>query len=168
MFRRFFLASLLLALSAAPAAAQWTGSVGYSHFTDDFDVGVIVGSFGYEFPVADGFSLVPEFRAGVGVVDDTINVGGTRVDFEIENLYGFSNRFQFDFGNDMYAFGVVSHVNYKTKASSAGMSVSDRSWEWGFGGGLGYMFNPNNGLDFSWERIDGDVDRFNLGWRFRF
>ncbi len=168
MFKRFLAGAILLAMLNAPVAAQWTGSVGYGHATDDFDVGVLVGSIGYQVPVAEGFSLVPEFRLGFGVVDDSFTEGSLAADVEIDNLYGFSNRFQLDFDNDFFVYGVASYVNYKVKVSGGGVSESDSSWEWGLGLGAGYMFSANNGFDFTWERIDGEVDLFTLAWRFRF
>lgn len=172
MFRKILPALALAALFASSmASAQWTGSVSYSRFSDDADVDALVGSFGYAFEVADSFYLVPELRAGFGIGDDSFNVNGDRVKVEIDRLWGFSNRFQYEFATGFYLFGVASYVNYELEATiqagPARIKVSDDSWEFGFGGGLGYMFTPNFGTDFSYERID-DVDAWTLGLRFRF
>jgi hypothetical protein len=168
---RFGAAASLLLLSFG-AHAQWTGSLSYSHISigDDeisVDLGAIVGSAGYRLEVADRFYLVPEVRVGFGVSDDRVNVEGFNVKAEIERLWGFSNRFQYEFDTGAYLFGVASYVNYKLKASAAGFSESDDSWEAGFGAGAGFMFTPLVGGELSYERVDGE-DVFTAGLRFNF
>lgn len=164
MVKRFLVTfALLVMLASAPAAAQFTGQIGYAHITDDFDLGAIVGSFGMELDVTDNFALVPEVRAGLGVRNDT--VGGVKL--ELDHLYGVANRFQFNASESFYLFGSLSYIRYKVSASMGSVSASDNSWEWGYGGGLGYRFNQGNALDLSYERVDG-VDIITAGWRFRF
>jgi opacity protein-like surface antigen len=164
MIKRLLVTFAMLGLLAsAPVAAQLTGQIGYAHITDDFDLGAVVGSFGMEFDVTHNFALVPEFRAGLGVRDDT--VGGVKM--ELDHLFGVSNRFQFNTTENFYLFGSLSYVRYKLTAKTAIVSASDSSWEWGYGGGLGFRLNPGNALDLSYERVDG-VDVLTAGWRFRF
>ena len=165
---QFGVASALLLLSCS-ALANWTVGVNYSQVSiEDVDLGAVVGSVGYRFQAADRFYLVPEVRAGFGVGDDTADFGGSfSARVEIDRLWGASNRFQYEFDTGAYLFGVVSYINYKFEASATGLSVSDDSWESGFGGGAGYMFSPLVGGELSYERVDGE-DVFSIGLRFNF
>lgn len=117
-------ASAILLLSFS-AHAQWTAGLNYTHVSlDDFDLGAIVASAGYRFQAAERFYFVPEVRAGMGVGDDTANFGNVRIKAEVDRLWGFSNRFQYEFDTGAYLFGVVSYVNYKLEASASGFSES--------------------------------------------
>jgi opacity protein-like surface antigen len=168
---RFGAAVAMLLLSFG-AHAQWTGSISYSHISLDddeisVDLGAIVGSAGYRLEVADRFFLVPEVRVGFGVSDDRFDFEDFNVKAEIDRLWGASTRLQYEFDTGPYLFGVASYVNYKLKASGAGFSVSDDSWESGFGAGAGFMFTPLVGGELSYERVDGE-DLFTAGLRFNF
>ncbi len=171
MFRksRQLAAGAAMLLLSFGAHAQWTAGVSYTDASiDDFKLGAIVASIGYRFPITDTFALVPEVRAGFGVGDDTRNIGGVLVTAEVDTLYGFSNRFQYEFPDTNFVmFGVASYVNYEFTAKGNGVSVSDDTWEFGYGGGAGYMFTPRIGGEASYERVDGE-DLFTIGARFKF
>jgi hypothetical protein len=160
----FAILSLLL---ASVANAQLTGSVGYTHVDEDVSVGALQGTFGFRLPVLEGAAgtgfLIPELRAGVGINDDTV----AGVKFEIDNYYGIAPRFQYEADGGVYGFVQTSYVNYKVKGSQMGISVSDSSWEFGAGLGVGMIFTDVLGAELSWERVDS-ADVFNLSLRFGF
>jgi len=165
-----------LLLASFGASAQWTGSLSYQQYSLDddgisVDLGAITASIGYRFKATDNFYLVPEFRVGFGVGDDTVRVdtgdGIADVKVELDRLWGFSNRFQYEFETPVYVFGVVSYVNYKAEAKFEGFSESDDSWETSLGAGAGYMFTPLFGGEVSYERVDGE-DLWTIGARFNF
>lgn len=171
MFKKlgqFGTGAALLLLSFG-AHAQWTAGVNYTYVSiDDFDLDAIVGSLGYRFPVSDNLYAIPEVRAGFGLGDNTRNIDGLRVKGEIDKLWGFAGRFQYESPDTgFFLFGIASYVNYELKASGEGFSVSDDSWEFGFGAGAGYMFTPLVGGEATYERVDGE-DVFTVGVRFNF
>ena len=161
-------AATALMLLSYGANAQWTAGANYTHYSEDgIDVGAVVGSFGYRIQATDSFYLIPEVRVGFGVTDDSIDFGFTSVDVELEQLWGVSNRFQYEFDSGAYIFGVASYINYKLKASAGGFSESDDTWESQFGAGAGYMFTSVIGGELSYERVDGE-DLAMIGLRFNF
>lgn len=160
-----FVISALLMASAA--SAQVTGSVGYTHLDEDVSVGALQGTIGYRLPVMEGVAgsgfFIPELRAGVGINDDT--VAGVKV--EIDHYYGLAPRFQYEADGGLYGFLQASYVNYSVKGSALGVSVSDSTWEFGAGLGVGMAFSQALGAEVSWERVDS-ADLFNISMRFGF
>lgn len=154
-------------LMGSAASAQVTGSVGYTHLDEEVSVGALQGTIGYRLPVMEGTAgsgfFIPELRAGVGINDDT--VGGVKV--EIDNYYGLAPRFQYEADTGFYGFVQASYVNYSVKGSTMGISVSDSSWEFGGGLGVGMAFSQALGAEVSWERVDS-ADVFNVSMRFGF
>ncbi len=160
----FAVVSLVLASSAA---AQVTGSVGYSHIDDEISLGALQGTVGYRLPVMEGAAgsgyFIPEFRVGLGINDDTFM--GVKV--EIDNYYGLAPRFQYETDGGFYGFVQGSYVNYKAKFSYMGESASESGWEFGAGLGVGIAFSDMLGAEVSYERVD-DGDVFNISMRFGF
>lgn len=159
--------SVVSMLLASTAAAQMTGSLGYSHFDEEVSLGALQVTFGYELPVIEGGAgtgyFIPELRVGYGITDDTI----MGVKFEIDNYYGIAPRFQYEGTGGVYGFLQGSYINYKMKASAEGFSASDSSWEFGIGAGVGVFFSEKLGTEISYENVDGE-DLFNISMRFRF
>lgn len=161
----FAVVSLVL---SAGAAAQVTGSAGYSNF--DFDgvsLGAIQGTVGYRFPVMEGAGgtgyVIPELRLGFGINDDSFQ--GVKV--ELENYVGGAARFQYESHAGFYGFLQTSLVNYSLKASVEGFSVSDSETEFGIGLGGGMYFTETMGVELSYENVD-DADVLNVSLRFEF
>lgn len=173
MFRKFsrFAAGSAMLLLSFGVHAQWTAGANYTFVsTDDFDLGAVVGSIGYRVPVTDTFYVVPEVRAGFGVGDDTSIFEGARATAEIDKLWGFSSRFQYEAADSgFFIFGVVSYVNYELELEvpAFGFSESDDSWEFGYGFGGGYMITRFVGAEATYERVDSE-NVFTVGVRFNF
>ena len=85
----------------------WVGGINYMSASVDSDVvditlGAVVGSIGYKIKIGNVFYLVPEFRAGMGISDDSVNYQGVSVKFELDRFMAFSLRGQFELSNGMY------------------------------------------------------------------
>lgn len=161
----FAVVSLLL---SSGAAAQVTGSVGYSNFDfDGISLGALQGTVGYRFPVMEGAGgtgyVIPELRLGFGVGDDSF-MGGK---VEIDNYIGGAARFQYEADNGFYGFLQASMVNYEMKWSYQGFSGSDSDTEFGIGLGGGMYFTDMMGIELSYENVD-EADVINISLRLEF
>ena len=168
---RFIIAGLMLAFSAGAMAqnAGPTYSLGFSYLSDEVDLGLIQATFGYSFEVGDGVRLVPEIRAGLGVIDDTVTEQGIDVDLKVDNYYGVLGRVEFDVSDQAYLFVFPSYTRIEVEASAEGpvgttISASASSWEFGGGAGVGFSFTDRLGLEGGYENIDG-IDIFNISLR---
>ena len=153
---RKFITVLLLSAMPFAANAGWVGGVGYVNLSDseggiDISLNAIAASIGYRFESETNFSFMPELRYGFGVGDDDIL--GVKV--EIESILALSVRGQYDFESGVYLFGAPAYANLDVKASSGGLSASDDDWEFGVGGGIGYMFSEQASGELSYETYDG-------------
>lgn len=148
-------AGLLLASSSA-IANEGTFGFGYLHLDDgDIGLGAFTTTIGFVVQINDGFSIIPEFRAGIGVNDDRFE----GVDIELKSLAGANLRFEFDLSDDAYLFLSPSYNRYKVKASAplggGTFSVSGTDDSFGFGGGFGFFVNEGFSIEAGYERIDG-------------
>ncbi|AXT40165.1 porin family protein [Alteromonas sp. BL110] len=168
MFKKALLTAALVSVSMS-ASANWVLGVGYSNLSDsegdvDISLGAIVASAGYAYAVNENFTLVPELRYGIGVSDDEI----FGVDIELDSFYALSLKGEFNVSDNVYAYIAPSYGKLEMTASAGGFSESDTSdWEFGFGGGLGYKFNPTTSIEASYESFDG-ADVLSLGAKFAF
>lgn len=160
-------AGLMMAASTA-SASEGTFGFGYLHVDDgDIGLGAFTTTIGFVVQINDGFSIIPEFRAGIGVNDDRFE----GVDIELKSLAGANLRFEFDLSDAAYLFLSPSYNRYKVKASApvAGgtFSVSGSDDNFGFGGGVGFYISEGFSIEAGYERIDG-ANVVMLGGRFRF
>jgi len=154
------------ALLAVPALAQaetsWYANIGYTNVNvDEVDVnlGLIQGRV--------GVNLNPYFavegEAGFGIADDTVDIGGTDVDIEMNSQfaayivgkYPVSERF------DVYAR--VGYATYEVEASAGGGSASDNGSDVAYGLGAQAFFTDNDGVRFDWTTY-GDADAWSLSY----
>jgi len=165
--RKFILVVLLSGMSFA-ANAEWVGGVGYFNVSDseggiDISLNAVGASIGYRFEGEGDFSFMPELRVGTGVGDDEV----FGVTFEIESLIALSIRGQYDFASGAYLFGAPAYANLKLKGSAGGESASEDDWEFGIGGGFGYMFSDRASGELSYETYDG-TDVIGVALKFTF
>jgi len=131
------IAAVVLSGLSGNASAEWVAGVNYSNYDPDavdLDLGVLSGSLGYRFDLGEGVLIVPEGRAGFGVVDDS--AGGVNV--EIDQAYVFTLRGEYDFGNGVYIYVAPSYGYIEATAQGFGVSVTDDTDDFGMGGGAGY------------------------------
>lgn len=168
MFKKSLVALSLIAIPIA-ASANLTAGAGYANLSDeDLSFGIVYGSISYEFANENSqFSFMPEFRLGTGVSDEDLPgvTGGVTV--EVETFTALSFRAQYNHDNGVYMYAMPSYANLDVKASSFYGSVSDDSWELGYGVGIGKKFNSNMYIEASYENYDG-TDMFTAGFRYAF
>ncbi|WP_017444203.1 outer membrane beta-barrel protein [Gayadomonas joobiniege] len=161
MFKKVLLASVLAA-SSFSSMANWVGGLSYVNMSEDdldLSVGALVGSISYQVEQENGLSILPTFRAGFGISDDTV----FGVDLELDSFYAFSVRGQYMASPELYLFVEPSYANAEFTASSGGVSETEDDWEFGLGGGLGYNFSSQAAVEFQYEQYDGtDVLSFGL------
>lgn len=162
---------MTLAATSFSSLANWTGGVSYINISDDagwsdISLGVIAGSVGYEFNTSEKFSVVPEFRLGLGIKDDTID-WIVDVDVEVKRFVSLSVRGQYDFNNTWYAYAAPSYSNLDLKASRDGFSASDDEWEFGYNAGFGINLSDTTAIEVTFEDFDG-TDLVGAGLKFAF
>lgn len=168
------LASASLGVVAADNVKEnhWVAGVGYTNLSDDdegidISVGAIVASLGYKIKSGDNFFITPELRLGTGISDDSIAIYGGNLDIELERLVALTVRGEFEFNNGFYLYAAPTYANVRLKVSGFGPVVSEDSWEFGVGGGLGYHFTEKTAAEVSYEQFDGaDVLNFSIKFAF--
>ena len=146
-------AILAAAVMADDVNAEFTGSFGSSYVeVSGADLFVANATLGWRFPVNETISIQPEVRGGVGLNEDTVS----GFDFKVNNTFGFNLRFQADFASGFYLFAQPTYIRPEFEAEGFGIELSQKEWEFGGGGGLGFMLNRNLGLEAGYERIDGE------------
>lgn len=137
------LGALVFGGAAAQAEAQsgyFGGSVAFLEYSetdidDDASLSVLYGRLGLNFN--QNFS--GEIRLGVGVGDDTVDVFGTNVDVELDNMYGVYVRGGAPVSAVVYPYAVLGYTRGKATASAAGFgSVSDSETDVSFGLGVDF------------------------------
>jgi len=153
---------------------NWVGGISYISLSDeeeglDVSLGGIVGSMGYKAKFSDSFYIIPEARLGEGISDDSVSYLGVKTDVELSSFWALSLRGQIELQNNIYVFAAPTYANAKfsVTASKNGerVTVTDDSWEFGVGGGLGYKFSEVISAEFLYEQFDG-TDVLGLGFKF--
>lgn len=157
------IAAIALTVASAGAHAEFVGGAGYAHLSDS-GIGLesLYATGGYKIDMAEGFSIIPEARVGIGVGDSDYN-GAT---VSLDSLYGINVRAQWD-GQQAYAFVAPSYTHAKLSASYLGNSLSSGDWEFGGGVGAGYKFSDTTAAEVIYEDFNG-TSVFSLGIRYNF
>lgn len=91
------------------------------------------------------------------------------MDVELDRFLALSLRGQFELDNGIYLFAapVYSNAELTVSASQGGVSVSitEDSWEFGFGGGIGYNLSKTASAEVMYEQFDG-TDAVSFGLKF--
>lgn len=186
MLKKTLFAITLAGLSCS-AFAQVEMSAGYvnlsadTEYGTDISVSALAASIGYEFPMSETFKLVPEFRVGFGIGDDTFEassfLGSATVTTELDSYYGAALRAVFETTSGVYLFAVPSFTKAKFEFSDStefngvivegdsGSSTSD--WEAGIGAGVGFQLSEFIGVEAAYEKID-ETDFMGIHARFAF
>lgn len=167
--KKLCIASLLMALSTT-ASAQWVGGIGYSNLSDDYlNLGAFVGSLRYDFSPQQQLHGSIGARYGIGIQEDTAEGFGSsgNVGIKLDRFMSVDLRGQYEVNDSVYFYVAPSFANAKLSASYGSSSLSDSSWEFGGGVGLGIKANETSSIEFSYESFDGtDVISANLVWQF--
>lgn len=171
--------ALAAALAGAPAMAQPLsmpmdtqvyGTLGYSQGSyDDVDLGAVTGRLGLRF----GRFFGVEGEASVGVAGDDVNIGGTKVDVDLNHDLG---AYAVGFVPVHPNFDIIGRVGYASTdldASAAGLSASDSNESWNYGVGAQYFLDGANGVRADYTRKSftddgGDADVWSVAYTRRF
>jgi hypothetical protein len=165
--KRLVLGLVLAVCSTFAVKAQMTSSVGLTWLPNynDADLGSLTGSLGYRFERPGGWSFQPEFRAGVGVVDDTVPlfsmsaVALVPTDVELEYLLGAAARVQYEMTGGFYLYAQPTLTRLEIDAGSVTSSFVLEDTEWEFGGdvGAGFPLGEHFGLEGSYGILGGET-----------
>lgn len=151
-----WMAAVLL-VGSFSANAQFTGSVGASYAdVSGADLAIFDATLGWKFRLNESISIQPEMRGGIGINEENASALGQDIRAEVNNTFGFNVRLQADLQNDFYLFLQPTYTRTEFKFASAGVKSTPKDWDFGGGGGFGFMLNPNFGLEAGYERLDGD------------
>ena len=95
----------------------------------DASVTSVIGRLGVNF--SENFS--GEIRLGTGIQEDTINVSGIDVDFEIDSLIGGYLRGDFKITEAFFPYAVLGYTKVEGTASIGSIGVSDSGSDVSFG-----------------------------------
>lgn len=165
----------LLTVMAGTASADWEIGGGYAQLTDevksrDITLSAIVGHIGYHSQLSEGVTLVPRFRFGFGVGDDTWDAyvpGASDVEISLDRFMSLDVKLQFQANENVYLYVMPAYANAKLSASALGANATEDSWEFGGGLGVGYNFNPKASVEASYETFDG-TKVLSIGFTSRF
>ena len=164
-----------LTVIAGTASAKWEIGASYAQLKDEIisreiTLGAIVGHVGYQHQLSENLTLVPRFRVGFGVKDDTWDAyvpGASDVDISLDRFVSLDVKIQFRANENIYLYLMPAYANAKLSASALSSSASEDSWEFGGGAGIGYSFSPKVSVEASYETFDG-TDVLSLGVTSRF
>ena len=131
-------AGLAAIVAGAPAAsAQVYAGVGYTGFMadaggEDLAFGGFLGRAGFKFNPLVGV----EGEFAIGANDDSIDIGGTDVDFGLENGFGVYGVGWLPIPLVGDVFGRVGYADLSFEASGGGLTAEDGGSGLAFGGGI--------------------------------
>lgn len=172
MFRTLLTASAAaVALSSASFAGEgdFRLGVGYSNFdVDGFNFGAISVTGGADF--SEYFGV--EGQLDFGIADDSVTVGGTSVDVELNyaaSVFGVA-RLPIDEGHSNLFFR-AGYTWAEVEASAAGVAAAADGDGFAFGVGGEFFFDDVNAvrIDYTRHEIeDGEADVFGIRYIRRF
>ena len=189
MIKKVLFAAAIASVSGS-CLANWVGDVSYidlgisksdANASKDLNFGLLSTAVGFEIPVNENFSIIPEVQYAFSVKDDDDNFtddayGNAKLDLKLDQFYGFNVRAQFNFTPELYAYVQPQYTRYEIKGTinfENGAVAKDHYKEtrFGYGGGVGYQFTPQLSANLGYLKINGhyyDLDGWKLGMRYKF
>ncbi|WP_420430951.1 porin family protein [Hyphobacterium sp.] len=175
MLRTLVSATALAAVAATASFAgqgDFTLGGGYSTFDvsdggADVDLGAVTLRGGYEFTDYLGV----EGQLDFGVNDDTILIGGTPVDVELNHAASLFGVARLPVSDNANLFARLGYTTADVEASSTGVSFTDDADGFAYGVGGEYFFDGRNGFRAEYTRHeldDSDADVFGISYVRRF
>lgn len=162
-------ATLALASVASADAGDFKLSGGYTYVdADSVNFDAVTVRAGYDFTNYFGV----EGEGNIGVNGDTVNVGGTNVDVDMEYaLSGFVVG-RLPVAENANLFARAGYTTASFDASAGGVTFSDDDDGFSYGIGGEWFFDGYNGVRVDVTRTDfndgGDVDSFGISYVRRF
>jgi outer membrane immunogenic protein len=161
----FATAAVVAALAtAAPAAAEVEGSLGYSRVdADAVEFDAITGRLGWR---STWWGVEGELTAGLN--DETVSVAGVPVEVELKHQAAVYGKVYLPVNESLDLFARVGYGTNKIEASGGGtgFSGSDESVNYGVGGQ--WLIDGVNGVRADWTRHDfdegGEADAWSVSY----
>ncbi|MDP1632117.1 MAG: porin family protein [Caulobacter sp.] len=168
--KKLMIAVAAIAVLASPALAHaesnWYADIGYTNFSvDELDVnlGVVQGRAGVL--LTPNFGL--EGELGFGVAGDTVDVGGTPVDIDMNSLAAAYVVLNWPVSDRVDIYMRAGYATFEVKGSSGGASVSDTGSDSAVGIGMKAFFTAKDGVRADWTDYGG-TDSFSVAYVRRF
>jgi opacity protein-like surface antigen len=147
-------AATLAAIGTASAADPGLyGNLGYTHYDlDDASPGALTARLGYGFN--ENFAV--EGELGLGIVEDDVNVQGTKVDIGIDNAFGVFAVGRLPAGDGFSFHGRLGYGNVEAEASAGGFTVDESADGLACGIGAEAALTEQFGIRADFTRLDGD------------
>lgn len=165
-----------LALASNKVYANTSLNVGYSDLSSDtegFDISLSALMVGIAYEIdthSERFTLMPEFRIGTSVNDDTAELFGDDVvaaDVAIKRYLVLSLRGNYALSESIYFFAQPAYANLKIEVSAFGTIDNDVKSDFGYGIGAGFSPTENFSVEISYENFD-ETDILTTAVRYRF
>ena len=192
MIKKVLFAAIIASVSGS-CLANWVDDLSYiniktsgksnhSYTKSEPNLGLISASVGFQVPINENFSVIPEVQYAYNVSDKdnlaAANSAGSagKIKQELNRFYGFNIKAQYNFTPEFYAYVQPQYIRYKIEESGSfadGSTVNSTHSETnlGYGGGAGYQFNPNLAANVGYTKVDGDyydLGGWQLGIRYNF
>lgn len=144
------------------------GSVSFVDYSetgigDDASLTMLTGRLGTKFN--ENFS--GEMRIGLGVADDTVNILGTDVEVELDNMFGAYVRGGLQAADSFYPYVALGYTRGELSASVPGFSISESESDISFGFGADVDINKKLTLNIEYmnyyDKDGAELDGFGLG-----
>jgi hypothetical protein len=146
-------ATLAFAAVAAADAGDVRLSGGYTHFdAEGVDLGAVTLRAGYDFTNYFGI----EGEGNIGVNDDTVFVGATPVNVELDYSIGGFVVGRLPVAENANLFARAGYTSASAEASAAGVTFGDDDDGWSYGVGGEWFFDGANGVRFDITRTEFD------------
>lgn len=133
----------------------------------DADVGVLSLKFGTY--LNEYFAA--EARVGFGIDDDTVDVFGVPVEFEVDNFIGVYMRAEMPH-DKVRPYAILGVTRGEATASAMGFSVSEDETDLSYGAGVDFVIGEKAGIDVEYmqliDKSDFEITTINLGFKYRF
>lgn len=146
----------------------WGGGIGIFDYSEEGIDGeasltALFGRFGTHFN--ENFS--GEIRVGLGIGDDSVNVLGTDVNVELDNMFGGYLRGGVSVSEGFYPYAILGYTRGELTASASGFSNSESESDVSFGIGADFSFGESTKFNLEYinylDKDGAEVSGFSVG-----
>ena len=131
---------------------------------DDVSINTLVGTLGKNV----NENLSAEFRFGFGLSSDSVDVFGTEVDIDLNNMYGVYLKGKLPMSDSFVPYAVIGYSRGELEASAMGISASESESDVSFGFGFDYKTSESFSVNFEYinylDKDGTEVDGFGIGF----
>jgi len=151
----------------AQAEGYFGGNISFLEYSEggfeEASLTAVVGRLGTTFN--ENFS--GEIRLGFGVGDDSVDVFGTDVDVELDNMFGVYVRGGIPVTDSFFPYAIVGYTRGEVTASALGYSESNSESDVSFGLGADINLSQNAIINMEYmsyfDKDGTEIDGFSVG-----